>query len=225
MLYLKHASRTALLDATRTLIYSSQAAQEHLVIAQHLKMIERTAEDLWKNIRAREQVAQQMSDLASTHQQLEETLDAQLIGLCQNLQTLGRIGDSLAVAAHKKLFPNGPSAWLSSTARMQLVLYETFALLLNYTPLPIRIIEQSQQIQEAIHAFIISAAQKEHGRQSLSKATAELQATEETLKSALRSLEQEAICLLSPEAFTQWVTHANTLLHSSDRAKSQSISI
>lgn len=223
MLYLKHASRTALLDATRTLIYSANNA--HPIIAQHLKMIERTAEDLWNNIQTREHAARQVSDLANTHQHLEEALDGQLIGLCQNLQTLGRIGDNLAISAHKKLFPNGPSAWLSSTPRMQLVLYETFALLLNYTPLPIRMVELSQQIQAGIQGFIISSAQKESARHALNKATAEMQATEETLKSALRRLEQEALCLLSPEAFTQWVTHANTLLHPSDTAKSQSISL
>lgn len=225
MLYLKHASRTALLEATRSLIYSSKDVQEHPVIAQHLKMIESTATTLWQNIQTRTQAAQQVSELASTHQQLEEALDTQILGLCQNLQTLGRVGDPLALSAHKKLFPNGPSAWLSSTARMQLVLYETFALLLNYTPLPIRIIEQAQQIQASIQSFIVSSIHKENARLSLSKMTAEMQSTEETLKASLRRLEQEAICLLSPEAFAQWVRHANTLLHPSEQSNIKDISI
>ena len=205
MFHLHQPPRKLLVASARALLNGAHGFRDHPKMAQALDRVDCAITQFLTAMHLRKEAASQLAEHSTAARTTEECLDAQVTGLCQNLQAQGKIGDAAASAAARKLFPKGSGVWVKATGRSQLALYEDFTLDLGSTALPSSMLELAQQIQQGIRSFKEVMASKELARLQLSQATKDVSLAEDALKRALEALEKEADYLLSPEEWSDWV--------------------
>ncbi len=217
MINQSHTSRATLLSAARLLLQRAEEVRLIHELLPWLQSVEAALTRLTGLNNALLLISSRTSEQILVARQAESAVDARVTTLCRRLRTEADIGNVLAQAAMRLLFPEGASAITKLGGNVLLTRYEGFREQLSIAALPAVFAADPAMILSDIDAFADAMRSKEQLKLQRKAAGREANEAEAALRQSLLRLERISGLHMSREAMLAWTEPVRALSRKAER--------
>ena len=217
MINQSNTSRATLLSAARLLLQRAEEVRLIHEMLPWLQSVEDTLARLNDLHNAQLLIVNRASEQILIARQAESVVSARVTTLCRRLRTEADIGNRLAQAAMRLLFPEGAADITRLSGNVLLTRYEGFNKQLSAAELPAVFELDPMMIFSAIDAFADALRSKEQLKLQRKAASREADAAEAALRQSLIRLERSAGLHMDRAAMLAWTEPVRALSRKAER--------